>query len=132
MDFEKRIQAVAKFQKLPEAEPIAAANKRISNIIKKSKDDIPEKCNSFILEHKDEKMLATVVHDMIPLLEPLFEERKYEEAMKKLAGLRKYVDAFFDNVMVMTEDNVLRINRLALLKSTRNLFLKVADLSKLQ
>jgi len=131
-DCENQLKALSAFRKLPEAESLAAANKRISNIIKKSKDDIPEKCNSFILEHKDEKMLATVVHDMIPILEPLFEERKYEEAMKKLAGLRKYVDAFFDNVMVMTEDDVLRINRLALLKSTRNLFLKVADLSKLQ
>ncbi|NOY66241.1 MAG: glycine--tRNA ligase subunit beta [Gammaproteobacteria bacterium] len=131
-DCENRLRALSEFRKLPEATSLAAANKRISNIIKKSKDKIPEKCNPFILVGKDEKMLATVMGDMINELEPLFDNRDYEAAMKKLAGLRKYVDAFFDNVMVMTKEDTLRINRLALLNSIRNQFLKVADISKLQ
>jgi len=131
-DIDNRLHALSEFRKLPEAESLAAANKRISNIIKKAKDEIPENCNAFILEHKDEKMLATVVNDIMPELEPLFEEHDYESVMKKLAGLRKYIDSFFDDVMVMTDDDVLRVNRLALLNSIRNLFLRVADISKLQ
>lgn len=131
-DVNKRLLALSDFRKMPEAESLSAANKRISNILKKADDEIPAICNNFILEHKDEKMLATVLNDMIPELEPLFDDRDYEAAMKKLAGLRKYIDAFFDGVMVMTEDDTLRVNRLALLNSIRNLFLRVADISKLQ
>jgi len=131
-DCEKRLRALSAFRKLPEAESLTAANKRISNILKKSKDEIPDKCNTFILEHKDEKMLATVINDMIPELEPLFEENDYQGALLKLVGMRKYVDSFFDEVMVMTKDDILRVNRLALLDSVRNQFLRIADLSKLQ
>jgi glycyl-tRNA synthetase beta chain len=131
-DADKRLRALAEFRKLPEAESLAAANKRISNILKKTRQDIPDKWNIFVLTDNEEKTLANTVDEMIPELEPLYEKHDYETAMKELAGLRQSVDDFFDEVMVMTEDETLRANRLALLTVIRNLFLRVADLSRLQ
>jgi len=131
-DGDKRLRALAEFRKLPEAEILAAANKRISNILKKSKDEIPEKCNHFILEDEDEKMLSAKINNMEPELTPLFEAKDYEGSLKVLAGLQERIDSFFENVMVNTEDDVLRCNRLALLNDVRKLFLKVADISRLQ
>jgi glycyl-tRNA synthetase beta chain len=131
-DADKRLRALAEFRKLPEAESLAAANKRISNILKKAPQDIPDKWNIFVLTDNEEKTLANTVEEMIPELEPLYAKQDYETAMKKLAGLRQSVDEFFDEVMVMTEDEALRANRLALLTVIRNLFLRVADLSRLQ
>ena len=131
-DGDKRLRALAEFRKLPEAEILAAANKRISNILKKSKDEIPEKCNHFILEDEEEKMLSAKINNMEPELTPLFEANDYAGSLKVLCGLRERIDSFFEHVMVNTEDDVLRCNRLALLNDVRKLFLRIADISKLQ
>jgi glycyl-tRNA synthetase beta chain len=131
VDFEKRIQAVAKFHKLPEAEPIAAANKRISNILAKVKGDINAQVDSSLLQEDAEKALADTLASLESKLSPLFAAGDYEAALFELASLQTPVDAFFDNVMVMAEDEAVKQNRLAILNRLRNLFLQVADVSVL-
>jgi len=131
VDFEKRIQAVAKFQELPEAEPIAAANKRISNILAKVKGEINVDVDSNLFEEDAEKALAEKLSSLESKLSPLFESGDYEAALFELASLRAPVDQFFDNVMVMAENEAVKQNRLALLSRLRNLFLQVADVSVL-
>ena len=131
-DANMRLQALAEFRKLPNADSLSAANKRISNILKKNSDEIPKQWNTFALEDEEEKNLARQVESLIPELEPLFEKQEYAAAMNKLTSLRETVDAFFDKVMVMSDNDDLRINRLSLLNVIRNLFLRVADISRLQ
>ena len=132
-DFDRRVRAVAEFRKLPEAESLAAANKRISNIILKQVSwTIPDKIESGLLQENIERSLFAGVNQLSGEVLPLFDKRDYEGALKKLAKLREPVDGFFDHVMVMVEDTALRDNRLALLNSIRQLFLRVADLSRLQ
>ena len=131
VDFEKRIQAVAKFQELPEAEPIAAANKRISNILAKVKGEINADVDSALFEEDAEKALAEKLGSLESKLSPLFEAGDYESALFELASLQAPVDQFFDNVMVMAENEAVKQNRLALLNRLRNLFLQVADVSVL-
>ena len=131
VDFEKRIQAVAKFQTLPEAAPIAAANKRISNILAKVKQDINSDVNTALLQESAEKSLAEVLASLESKLSPLFASGNYEAALFELASLQAPVDAFFDDVMVMADDEAVKQNRLALLNRLRNLFLQVADVSVL-
>jgi glycyl-tRNA synthetase beta chain len=131
VDFDKRIQAVAKFQELPEAEPIAAANKRISNILAKVKGEINADVDNSLFEEDAEKALAEKLSALECKLSPLFEARDYEAALFELASLRAPVDQFFDNVMVMAENEAVKKNRLALLNRLRNLFLQVADVSVL-
>ena len=131
-DCDKRIRVISEFRKTPEAESLASANKRIANILKKVEGEIPDKWNLMELQEQIEKNLADEVSQLIPVLEPLFEKQDYAAAMKKLAGLRDSVDAFFDKVMVMAEDEKLRNNRLAILNAIRNQFLRIADLSCLQ
>jgi len=131
VDFEKRIQAVAKFQTLPEAAPIAAANKRISNILAKVKQDINSDVNTALLQESAEKALAEVLASLESKLSPLFASGNYEAALFELASLQAPVDAFFDDVMVMADDEAVKQNRLALLNRLRNLFLQVADVSVL-
>ena len=131
VDFEKRIQAVAKFHKLPEAAPIAAANKRISNILAKVKGDINTDVDSSLLQEDAEKALAETLASLESKLSPLFAKGDYEAALFELASLQTPVDAFFDNVMVMAEDEAVKQNRLAILNRLRNLFLQVADVSVL-
>jgi len=131
VDFEKRIQAVAKFQELPEAEPIAAANKRISNILAKVKGEINANVDATLFEEDAEKALAEKLGSLESKLSPLFEAGDYESALFELASLQAPVDQFFDNVMVMAENEAVKQNRLALLNRLRNLFLQVADVSVL-
>jgi glycyl-tRNA synthetase beta chain len=132
LDFHQRIQAVSEFRKLAEAESLAAANKRISNILKKAEVAVPKSIDAGLLQEAQEKDLVTKLEEIRKQVEPLFEQRDYAESLKVLAGLRETVDAFFDHVMVMAEDSKLRDNRLALLNGLRNLFLQVADISRLQ
>ncbi|MDH5445491.1 MAG: glycine--tRNA ligase subunit beta [Gammaproteobacteria bacterium] len=132
MDFDDRIKAVTAFRAMAEAESLAAANKRISNIIKKAEVKIPASYKDNLLQDKEEKELAKQLAAVSKKVEPLLAKHDYENAMKAMAGLRDVVDAFFDKVMVMAEDNKLRDNRLALLNQLRNLFLGVADISVLQ
>jgi len=131
VDFEQRIQAVAKFQTLPEAAPIAAANKRISNILAKVKQEINSDVNTSLLQENAEKALAEVLASLESKLSPLFAASNYEAALFELASLQAPVDAFFDDVMVMADDEAVKQNRLALLNRLRNLFLQVADVSVL-
>jgi len=131
-DSDRKLRALASFRTLPEAESLSAANKRISNILKKVESEIPDKWNTFLFAEKEEKDLADAITRIEPKLEPLFQNQDYSSALKKLADLRESVDAFFSEVMVMDKDEALRNNRLALLSHLRNLFLRVADLSKLQ
>lgn len=131
-DFDQRIRAVAAFRKLPEAEALAAANKRIHNILKKAEQAIPETVDAGRLVEEEERALAAAVAEAEAEVTPLFAKREYEQALKRLAGLRETVDRFFDEVMVMAEDPAIRDNRLALLKQLGDLFLQAADLSRLQ
>jgi len=131
VDFEKRIQAVAKFHALPEAAPIAAANKRISNILAKVTGEINTDIDNALLQEDAEKSLADVLSALESKLSPMFAQGDYESALFELASLQTPVDAFFDNVMVMAEDEAVKQNRLAMLNRLRNLFLQVADVSVL-
>jgi glycyl-tRNA synthetase beta chain len=132
LDFDRRIQACQVFRQLPEAESLAAANKRIANILKKTDQRIPDQVDSGLLVDSAEKQLAEQLENLSASVIPLMEAGDYTPALKQLAGLRESVDAFFDQVMVMAEDDSLRANRLALLQSLSMLFLRVADLSRLQ
>jgi len=132
IDFHDRILAVSAFRKMAEAESLAAANKRISNILKKADVRIADSYKDKLLQDKEEKELAKQLAAVSKKVEPLLAKHDYQNAMKAMAGLRDVVDAFFDKVMVMAEDTKLRDNRLALLNQLRNLFLGVADISVLQ
>ena len=129
-DFQRRLQAVQNFRALAEAESLAAANKRIANILKKSADQAATMIGQLV-EPAEIKLLASAEQaekDVIPLLAAA----DYQAALNRLAGLREDVDHFFDDVMVMCDDADLRASRLALLNKLATLFLQIADISKLQ
>ncbi|OOZ40095.1 glycine--tRNA ligase subunit beta [Solemya pervernicosa gill symbiont] len=132
LDFDRRIRAVSAFRNLTEAESLAAANKRIGNILKKSNEQIPESVDAAVLSETAEQALAGELNRLHSDVLPLFESGDYEGALTQLAALREPVDTFFDNVMVNAEDELLRKNRLALLRQINQLFLRVADISLLQ
>ncbi len=131
-DFDRRIQAVIKFADLPEAEALAAANKRIRNIIRKADCTIPAEIDSALLQQDEERALEQEINTMAAKVKPLLENSDYAGTLLSLAGLRTEVDRFFDAVMVMDEDPKIRGNRLALLNALSSLFLEVADVSQLQ
>jgi glycyl-tRNA synthetase beta chain len=132
LDIDQRIKACQAFRQLPEAESLAAANKRISNILKKTEQTIPQHVDPARLTDAAEMQLADELEKMNAAVVPLLDAGDYTSALTRLAGLRNSVDAFFDQVMVMVDDEALRANRLALLKNLSALFLRVADLSRLQ
>jgi glycyl-tRNA synthetase beta chain len=132
LDIDQRIKACQAFRQLPEAESLAAANKRISNILKKTEQTIPQRVDPARLTDAAEMQLADELEKMNAAVVPLLDAGDYTSALTRLAGLRNSVDAFFDQVMVMVDDEALRANRLALLKNLSALFLRVADLSRLQ
>lgn len=132
LDFDRRVKAVEAFRQLPEAQALAAANKRVSNILtKQGGEDIGETIDDDLLQDSAEKALAEHIRKQADAVLPLFENGDYAAALTSLASLREPVDNFFDEVMVMAEDNATRNNRLAMLNSLRNLFLRVADISVL-
>ncbi|WP_337221427.1 glycine--tRNA ligase subunit beta [Vibrio cholerae] len=131
-DFDQRVKAVSHFRALEEAEALAAANKRVGNILAKYDGELGEEIDLALLQEDAEKALAEAVEIMAEALEPAFATGNYQEALSKLAGLRAPVDAFFDNVMVMADDEALKKNRLTQLNKLRNLFLQIADISLLQ
>lgn len=131
LDINNRVYAVSEFCKLPEAAALAAANKRVSNILAKQSDAVASDLHANLLQEPAEKQLADDVAQLREQVEPLLAAQDYTRALATLAGLRNSVDAFFDDVMVMTEDEALRNNRLALLQQLRQLFLQVADISYL-
>lgn len=131
LDFDRRVRAVAHFRTLPEAASLAAANKRVSNILGKLETAAGTGIDAALLSDEAEKTLAQKVSSLEKDLIPLFESGQYEQALEALAGLQGPVDRFFEDVMVMTDDLQLRTNRLALLQRLRNLFLGIADISLL-
>lgn len=131
-DFDQRIQAVAEFRLLPEAESLAAANKRIRNILKKNDEALPDSVDVSLLQEEAEQTLAARVDELAETVRPFLDNGDYTQALTSLAALRESVDGFFDDVMVMTDDAALRVNRLALLSRLQKLFLEVADISSLQ
>jgi glycyl-tRNA synthetase beta chain len=130
LDFMQRLAAVKAFRQLPEADSLAAANKRIRNILKKS-DTTPAEIVGELVEAQELQLLAAARQSAQDIL-PLLAQHDYQATLNRLAGLRNDVDAFFDNVMVMTDDLALRANRLALLELLSAQFLTCADLAKLQ
>lgn len=131
-DFDARMKAVSHFRTLEAAASLAAANKRVSNILAKSDEVLNDTVHASVLKEAEEIRLATNVVVLRDKLQPYFAEGRYQEALEELANLREPVDEFFNKVMVNAEDNDLRINRLTLLTKLRELFLQVADISLLQ
>lgn len=130
-DFDARVHAVSHFRTLDSAEALAAANKRVSNILAKADAAIGE-INLTACVEPAEKALAEAVLALRTEVQPLIAKGDYTAVLDKLANLRAPVDSFFDNVMVNAEDPALRQNRLAILNTLQNLFLQVADISLLQ
>ncbi len=131
-DFDQRIRAMNEFRKLPEATSLAAANKRIRNILKKSAEPLPMRADASLFQDQAERDLLAKLDELTPQAQPLFDRGDYAEGLRILASLKQPVDDFFDQVMVMADDEQLRINRLALLSQLENQFLSVADISLLQ
>jgi glycyl-tRNA synthetase beta chain len=125
-----RVQAVIEFGKLPEAAPLAAANKRIGNILKKAAAGATSIDSSLLIETA-EKSLAKAVAAMRPGVQARFTAGDYAGALQVLAQAKDAVDAFFNEVMVMAEDAKLRDNRIALLRDLHGLMNQVADISRL-
>ena len=130
-DFDARVRAVSHFRTLDSAEALAAANKRVSNILAKADAAIGE-INFTACVEPAEKALAELVLALRTEVQPLIAQGDYTAVLDKLANLRAPVDSFFDNVMVNAEDPALRQNRLAILNTLQGLFLQVADISVLQ
>ncbi|HHF3794731.1 TPA: glycine--tRNA ligase subunit beta [Haemophilus influenzae] len=130
-DFDARVRAVSHFRTLDSAEALAAANKRVSNILAKADAAIGE-INLTACVEPTEKALAEAVLALHTEVQPLIAQGDYTAVLDKLANLRVPVDSFFDNVMVNAEDPALRQNRLAILNTLQGLFLQVADISVLQ
>ena len=131
-DIASRIDALCNFRKLPNAKSLAAANKRIRNILKKSDHDNIGKVNKKLFKESAESTLHNALEQLSEDVEAHFKQREYELALNKLAELREPVDSFFDDVMVMDKDEALKSNRIALLSKIDTLFMHVADFSRLQ
>ena len=130
-DFDARVRAVSHFRTLDSAEALAAANKRVANILAKAEGDIGAVDVALCIEPA-EQVLAQSVLSLAKEVQPLIAQGEYTAVLDKLAGLRQPVDNFFDNVMVNADDAKLRQNRLAILNTLQGLFLQVADISLLQ
>ena len=130
-DFDARVRAVSHFRTLDSAEALAAANKRVANILAKAEGNIGAIDVALCVEPA-EQVLAQSVLSLAKEVQPLIAQGEYTAVLDKLAGLRQPVDNFFDNVMVNAEDAKLRQNRLAILNTLQGLFLQVADISLLQ
>jgi len=131
VDFDKRIQAVKAFMAIPAAESLAAANKRSGNILKKVKGSLPSEIDEKLLSNETEKVFFQTLSNLKDQTNESVEAGAYEAALQQLAALREPVDAFFDNVMVMDEDEAIRNNRIALLNNLHTMFMQIADLSKI-
>ena len=131
LDFHQRIQAVNNFTTLAESATLAEANKRVSNILSKQSGQPGTEINETLLLEAEEKALFDQVSKKEIEVTPLFENGRYTEGLQALAQLKDSVDAFFDKVLVMSEDAQLQANRLALLQRLRGLFLHTADISHL-
>jgi glycyl-tRNA synthetase beta chain len=131
VDFDRRLAAVQTFARLEQAESLAAANKRIANILRQAGDPQGLEVKEKRLELDAEKALYSALASARDKVGPLLAERRYARVLSELADLRDPVDRFFDDVMVMADEEDVRLNRLALLGELRALFLDVADISRL-
>ena len=131
LDFDKRVNAVNNFKALPQAASLAAANKRVSNILAKNRTGVELTVDTSLLSQIEEITLHNSVEALQQRVLPLFETGDYTSALAELASLQNDVDAFFDSVMVMADDESVRNNRIALLSNLRGLFLRTADISLL-
>lgn len=130
-DVQKRLEAVRAFAALPEAQALAAANKRVGNILKKAETDVQPQVNEALLVEQAEKNLYAVLQQVAPKAEQQFAAGDYTASLKTLAVLRASVDAFFEHVMVNSGDSELKKNRLGLLASLYEVMNRVADLARL-
>ena len=131
LDFDQRVQAVQAFRALPEAEALAAANKRVSNLLSKADGQIATSIEAHYFDTPAEFTLNAAIQQADNAVQPMAQARQYREALAQLASLRKPVDSFFEAVLVNAEDPKVRANRYALLARLRGLFLGVADISVL-
>lgn len=131
-DFDRRVKAVAEFRKLETASALAAANKRVANILAKVEGTLPTQVDAALLQAGAEQTLADALSAKQTELDGLFASGDYTAALLTLASLRGVIDQFFEEVMVNVEDTAVRQNRLALLNQLRQAFLFVADISVLQ
>jgi glycyl-tRNA synthetase beta chain len=127
----QRLEAVRAFSSLDEAPALAAANKRVGNILKKIEGNVEAKINEALLQEAAEKELAAALAKIKPEADALFEKGDYTNSLKALAALKAPVDNFFDHVMVNAEDPALKANRQGLLATLHQAMNRVADLSKL-
>ncbi|MFP6862605.1 glycine--tRNA ligase subunit beta [Pseudomonas sp.] len=131
LDFDQRVQAVQAFRALPEAGALAAANKRVSNLLSKAEGQVAASVEAHHFDNPSEFALNAAIQQAEHAVRPLAEARQYNLALSQLANLREPVDAFFEAVLVNAEDPAVRANRYALLAKLRGLFLGVADISVL-
>ena len=132
LDFEQRIKAVTYFKKLPEASALAAANKRVGNILAKFDGQLLAEFDTNLASEAAEQQLAQIFAQLTSKIAPLQTTKNYQAVLSELALLKAPIDNFFDNVMVMSDDQAIKINRLTLLNQIRNSFYNVADISVLQ
>jgi len=130
-DVAKRLAAVRAFAALPEAPALAAANKRVGNILKKAEGAVQAKIDPALLQEAAEKSLAEALQSVVPTADAAFAAGDYAESLQALAALKAPVDAFFEGVMVNAEEPALRANRLGLLAALHQAMNRVADLSRL-
>jgi glycyl-tRNA synthetase beta chain len=131
VDFAQRIDAVQHFAQMDAADSLSAANKRIANLLKKVEGDISEEVDTHLFEGSAEQNLWQALEQLRETVSRQIAEQDYKSAMASLATIRDQVDAFFDGVMVMADDHAVRNNRLALLNQIYQLFMQVADISRL-
>ncbi|MFP6800228.1 MAG: glycine--tRNA ligase subunit beta [Pseudomonas sp.] len=131
LDFDQRVQAVQAFRALPQAAALAAANKRVSNLLSKAEGQVAASVEAHHFDNPSEFALNAAIQQAEHAVRPLAEARQYNLALSQLANLREPVDAFFEAVLVNAEDPAVRANRYALLAKLRGLFLGVADISVL-
>ncbi len=134
-DASRRVLAVNHFQTLPEAEKLASANKRVRNILQKNAIafnllNLPD-VNASLFKESAEKNLCEAIENLKAKTAPLIAQGQYQEALVQLASLQQVVDMFFDDVMVMSEDEALKRNRINILCHLYALFMQIADISKL-
>ncbi|WP_371187423.1 glycine--tRNA ligase subunit beta [Thalassotalea maritima] len=132
LDFDQRVKAVSYFRELEQAQALAAANKRVGNILAKFDGELLASFDNSLATEPQEVALATAFTALSGELEPLFANKDYKQALTQLASLRTVIDEFFDNVMVMADDEQVKVNRLTLLSQIRESFFNVADISVLQ
>jgi len=132
LDFDRRLRAVAEFAVSADAIALAAANKRIGNILRQADAGAGGRVDAALLDAGAEDELHRRIEAAVTTLEPLLRQARYVDMLRELASLRAPVDRYFDEVMVMADDAAKRHNRLAMLGGLRRLFLHVADISLLQ